>query len=93
MNKPIGVTVIAQLPEVLDDKTMQELGGELQGSLQPRQSQIHAEAGQVQMYGDSPQLEDGLRVGGEQVNYNIAFVQQEKTTAIYLGAPVIYQQY
>ena len=45
------------------------------------------------MYGDSPQLEDGLRVGGEQVNYNIAFVQREKTTAIYLGAPVIYQQY
>ena len=93
VNKPIGVTVIAQLPEVLDDNTMQELGGELQGSLQPKQSQTHAEAGQLQMYGDSPQLEDGLRVGGEQVNYNIAFVQREKTTAIYLGAPVIYQQY
>lgn len=93
VKKPIGVTVISQLPEVLDDKTMQELGGELQCSLQPEQNQMHVEAGQLQMYGASPQLEEGLCIGGEQVNYNIAFVQQETTTAVYLGAPVIYQQY
>lgn len=93
VKKPIGVTVIAELPEVLDTAAITQLSGELQQSLQIEQSNTVAVEQTQQICGYSPQLYHTLDIGGEKINCNIAFVQQETKTAVYLATPVIYQQY
>lgn len=91
--KPIGVTVITELPEVLEEAAITQLSGELQQSLQMTQSNTVSTEQAQQICGYSPQLYHTLDIGGEKINCNIAFVQQETKTAVYLATPVIYQQY
>ena len=93
IKKPIGVTVIAELPEVLDEAAVTQLSGELQQSLQIAQSNTGITEQTRQICGYSPQLYHTLDIGGEKINCNIAFVQQKTKTAVYLATPVIYQQY
>lgn len=93
IKNPIGVTVIAELPEVLDEAAMTQLFGELQQSLQIAQCNTGITEQMQQICGYSPQLYHTLDIGGEKINCNIAFVQQKTKTAVYLATPVIYQQY
>lgn len=91
--RPVGVTIITQLPELLEERTQEQLAAELQyglGAVQTAATPLDA-VGQTAGY--SPQLQHCLEIGGEAINYNLAFRQNEQGTVIYLAAPVIYQQY
>lgn len=91
--RPVGVTIITQLPEVLEEKTQAQLAMELQQSLGVEQETIASLDDVQQTVGYSPQLQHSLDVGGQQINYNLAFRQNEQGMALYLAAPIIYQQY
>lgn len=90
--RPVGVTVITQLPEVLDDSAQAQLTGELQHSLSVEEGLVQLDSVR-QIAGYSPQLQHRLDIGGQLVNYNLAFRQNEQGTVLYLATPVIYQQY
>lgn len=93
LKNPIGVTVIAELPEVLDNDAMQYLTEEIQQSLQLAQSNTESAAPTLQVSGYSPQFSRGLEIGGQTINFNMAFARRAHKTALYLATPVIYQQY
>lgn len=93
ISQPIGATILVELPETLTEDAMQQWGKELAQSLQAeRFEQITLTQG-YQMAGYSPQLADYLEIDGKKINFNLVFQAKENTTVLYLGTPVIYQQY
>lgn len=91
--KPVGITVIAEFPELLETRTKEQLTSELLQSLQvePLADCILDPAQQLTAY--SPQLRHSLEIGGQLINCNLAFTQRENKTVLYIATPVIYQQY
>ncbi len=93
LDKPVGITVIAELPELLEDSAMDQLASELQQGLQATGGDLMDTGHAQQVCGYSPQLQHSLDIGGQKINFNLAFAQRAEKTAVYLATPVIYQQY
>lgn len=93
LDKPVGITVIAELPELLEDSAIGQLAGELQQGLQASSGDWVDTEHSWQVCGYSPQLQHSLEIGGQKINFNLAFVRRAERTAVYLATPVIYQQY
>lgn len=93
ISQPIGATILAELPERLDENAMQQWSEELAQSLQAERVAQTTLAQGYQMAGYSPQLSDYLEIDGQKINFNLVFQANENTTVLYLGTPVIYQQY
>lgn len=91
--RPVGATVVVDLPDAFDARAAEQLTAELAGSLRADSCAVTATETLYQCAGYSPQLCHGLSVGGETVNFDIAFAAREGGTALYLATPVIYQQY
>lgn len=93
VKKPVGITIIAELPEQLDDAAAEQLTGELLQSLHVEQQEevLLDQLRQLAVY--SPQLRHSLEIGGQEINCNIAFTERESKTVLYIATPVIYQQY
>ena len=93
VQEPVGATIVAVLPEVLKADTMQQFGGELLQSLAVEWFEQTPLDWGHQIVGYSPQLEENLEIAGQNTNINVTFQQQEDDTVLYLGTPIIYQQY
>lgn len=91
--KPVGITIIAEFPELLEERAKEQLASELLQSLcvEPQMGQVLNQSQQFAVY--SPQLRHSLEIGGQYINCNVAFTQREDKTIIYVATPVIYQQY
>lgn len=93
IKKPLGITLIIDLPELLDDAAMKQLGGELLQGLEAKQIDCVSMEQGVQISGYSPQLFHQMQIGAQCINVNLAMMRQEERTVLYLGCPIIYQQY
>ena len=93
ISQPIGATVIAELPEVLEMAAMQRWSEELSRSMEIKQPEQMAMERGYQMAGYSPQLSEYLNLEGRNINFNVVFQAQEYSSVLYLGTPVIYQRY
>lgn len=91
--QPIGATILVELPEALEENAMQQWSEELARSLQADWFEQTALAQGCQMAGYSPQLGEGMEISGREINFNLVFQTDGNTTVLYLGTPVIYQQY
>lgn len=91
--RPAGATLLAHTEEALTPEACQALSAELIAPLPARLVSTVAEgpllSSTYQVAGVKPCLE----IAGEKINLNVACVAKEKQTAVYLGSPVIYQQY
>ena len=91
--RPAGATLLAHTEETLDVAGSQALVAELMGRLPAhlvssmQQERLLSSAYQVAGVGPS------LEIAGETVNVNVACVRMEKGMAVYLGSPVIFEQY
>lgn len=91
--RPVGATVLAQIPEAMEaDKcqalvadAMSQLPAQLRGSMQ--EGRMISSAYYV------PGVAPVLKIAGQPVNINMACVRETDRTRLYLGTPVIYQQY
>ncbi len=93
IQQPLGTTLIVEFPELLNDQTIMEIAAELVCSLDAAViDQCNFENG-YQIVAFSPQLQDSLQINNKSVNLNLFFCQREDRTILYLGAPIIYQQY
>lgn len=93
IQEPIGVTIVAELPEKLAEETIQQLGSELLQCLHTTYYDQQTDAWGHQMVGYSPQLEHDLNIANQKININLTFQPEDTKTMLYLGTPVIYQQY
>ncbi len=93
IKQPVGVTILAELPEVLEEETMAELAGELMQSLDAKITSAGALEQGYQISGYTAQLAEYLVIEGQRVNVHLSLVRHENRTMLYMGAPVIYQQY
>ena len=91
-NHPIGVTVVAELPEPLDiavsNKVIQELAEGL--ALEPHA--LITEAGYQQLSGYTAQLQHKIEVNGMPINGSITIMPEEQRTCLYIASPILYQQ-
>lgn len=92
-NQPVGITLLSRLNEPLEAKTCQLLADELAGDMQTTPGEAVQGVHYQSYVWNTSQLQHRLKISGQAVNCNLAFVQQEDQTSIYLGSPVIYQQY
>ena len=91
--QPAGATLLAHAEEALSPQECQALSAELIAPLPARLVSTIEEGTLVSSTYQVAGVEPCLEIAGEKINVNVACVAQEKKTAIYLGAPVIYQQY
>ena len=91
--QPVGATILVEFPEMMSENAMQELAGELLCSLVVGESELCELENGYHAVAYSAQMGDGLQIGGQSVNVNLVFRQQDNKTMLYLGTPVIYQQY
>ena len=91
-NHPVGITVMAELPEPLEtdvaNQVIQELADGL--ALTPR-SMIRAEQYQ-QLSGFTEQLQHAIHINGIPVNSSITIVPEAERTCLYIASPILYQQ-
>ena len=91
-NHPVGITVMAELPELLEidvaNQVIQELADGL--ALTP-QSMIRAEQYQ-QLSGFTEQLQHTIYINGIPVNSSITIVPEAERTCLYIASPILYQQ-
>ena len=91
-NHPVGITVMAELPELLEtdvaNQVIQELADGL--ALTP-QSMIRAEQYQ-QLSGFTEQLQHTIHINGIPVNSSITIVPEAERTCLYIASPILYQQ-
>lgn len=91
--RPAGATILAHLSEELPPEDCQALVCDLLSPL-PAKLVSSMQEGQLlssayEVAGVAPSLE----ICGEKINLNVACVAKAGQTAVYLGSPVIYQQY
>ena len=91
-NHPIGVTVVAELPEPLDVQTSDWLMQELAESLAMTPNAFIQETGYQQLSGFTPQLHHKIQVNGTPVNSSITVVPELERTCLYIASPMLYQQ-
>ena len=91
-NHPVGITVIATVPETMSQESMMQLADELAYGLEMQTvSELQTE-NYLQVTGQSKQFMHDLVVNGELLNSSLTIVPQETCTHIYLAAPLLYQQ-
>lgn len=91
--QPVGATILVEFPEMMSENAMHELADELLYSLGVRAAEFCELEHGCHAVADTAQMGEGLQIGGQSVNVNLAFRQQDHKTMLYLGTPVIYQQY
>lgn len=91
--KPVGITFCSNYEELLAKNTRQHLAQEIAEKLTTvLTTDIEQEDHESYTF-YSPKLSQALEISGVKLNGNLAFVQRSKQTTMYLGSPVIYQQY
>ena len=93
LERPVGATLIIEMPELLDESAISKLAVELQQSLQADPAELLALEEIRQVAGCSPQMKHYISINGQKINYNLSFTQRQSRTVLYLATPVIYQQY
>lgn len=89
---PVGITLVAQLPESIDRSCADQILNEVSDSLALQViSKIETER-YVQVSGHSKQLLHDIHVNGDAINSSITIVPQQTCTYLYLASPVLYQQ-
>lgn len=89
---PVGITVIAQLPEQLDGNVCCKLAKEITASLEVQTvSEISTER-YTQHSGFSRQLTHNIRVNGQALNSSVTIVPEQNSTYLYIASPILYQQ-
>ncbi len=91
-NNPVGITVIAQLPESLDASVSTKLIKELADGLEVQIVSEIATEQYTQHSGYSRQLMHKIQVNGERINSSITVVPKETITYMYIASPFLYQQ-
>lgn len=91
-NHPVGITVIAQMPEVIDASVSGQLIQELVWGLNVEPVSEIITDQYIQYSGYSPQLLHKLHINGTSVNSSITVVPQKDCTYMYIASPVLYQQ-
>ena len=91
-NHPIGITVVAELPEPLETDVANQVIYELaKGLALTPQSMIRAEQYQ-QLSGFTDQLQHTIHINGTPVNGSITIVPETERTCLYIASPILYQQ-
>ena len=91
-NHPIGITVVAELPEPLETDVANQVIYELaKGLALTPQSMIRAEQYQ-QLSGFTDQLQHTIHINGTPVNGSITIVPEAERTCLYIASPILYQQ-
>lgn len=91
-NNPVGITVIAQLPESLDASVSDQLIKELADGLEVQIVSEIATEQYTQHSGYSRQLMHKMQINGEAVNSSITVVPETNATYMYIASPILYQQ-
>lgn len=91
-NHPIGVTVVAELPETMDMTVSGKLIQELAEGLALEPNAFITETHYQQLSGFSNQLQHKIDVNGVPTNSSITVVPAENKTCLYLASPLLYQQ-
>lgn len=91
-NHPVGITVVAELPEPLETDVANQVIYELaKGLALTPQSMIRAEQYQ-QLSGFTNQLQHTIHINGTPVNGSITIVPEAERTCLYIASPILYQQ-
>lgn len=91
-NHPVGITVVAELPEPLETDVANQVIYELaKGLALTPQSLIRAEQYQ-QLSGFTDQLQHTIHINGTPVNGSITIVPEAERTCLYIASPILYQQ-
>jgi hypothetical protein len=91
-NHPVGITVVAELPEPLETDVANQVIYELaKGLALTPQSMIRAEQYQ-QLSGFTDQLQHTIHINGTPVNGSITIVPEAERTCLYIASPILYQQ-
>jgi hypothetical protein len=91
-NHPVGITVVAELPEPLETDVANQVIYELaHGLALTPQSMIRAEQYQ-QLSGFTDQLQHTIHINGTPVNGSITIVPEAERTCLYIASPILYQQ-
>ncbi|MBQ5369257.1 MAG: hypothetical protein IIU56_03475 [Peptococcaceae bacterium] len=91
-NHPVGITVVAELPEPLETDVANQVIYELaKGLALTPQSMIRAEQYQ-QLSGFTEQLQHTIHINGTPVNGSITIVPEAERTCLYIASPILYQQ-
>ena len=93
VHQPVGTTILIEFPEHMNKKGMQELTKEILTSLACESVNTSTLENGYQAVAYSAQIRDAIIIGQEKVNINLAFQWEGTNTILYLGTPVIYQQY
>lgn len=91
--RPAGATLLAHTAEELPPEDCQLL---VSGLLSPLPARLVSSMQEGPLLSSAYQIagvEPALEIAGEKINLNVACVAKGGQTAIYLGSPVIYQQY
>lgn len=92
-NKPVGITFCSNYEESLNKAARYHLAQEIAGKLATSLI-IDLEQDDHESYTFySTKLGQKLDISGVRLNGNLAFVERNQQTSMYLGSPVIYQQY
>ena len=92
-NKPIGITFCSNYEESLNKNARHHLAKEIAENL-TTDLIIDLEQDDHESYTFySTELGQHLDINGVRLNGNLAFVERNGQTSMYLGSPVIYQQY
>lgn len=91
-NHPVGITVVAELPEPLETDVANQVIYELaKGLALTPQSMIRAEQYQ-QLSGFTDQLQHTIHINDTPVNGSITIVPEAERTCLYIASPILYQQ-
>lgn len=93
ITRPIGVTQIIEFPEILENKAMQYLSEELLHSISAENCEKISILSGLQMTAYTEQLHQSLSTGEKDVNCQLYFTIEKKHTMLYIGTPLLYQQY
>ena len=91
--QPVGATVMTHTADMMDMAQGQALVEQMVNILPARLVSTMQEDNLASSAYQVAGVEPGLCIAGERVNVNVACVVKNGQCAIYLGSPVIYQQY
>lgn len=89
---PVGITVVAELPEVLDGNVSNQIAHELANGLELKECVATENEQYTQLSGFSEQLYQKIKINGTPVNTSITIVPESERTCIYIASPILYQQ-
>ena len=91
-NHPIGVTVVAELPEPLDIDVSEMIIQELADGLALEPCSVITEDRYLQLSGFTEQLQHKIYANGTAINGCITVVSEAQRTCLYIASPMLYQQ-